>query len=51
MLTNKCENNGRFIGIIFHADDLPSYHKYVPLVEYMIDLFSLLTSGPNINNK
>jgi hypothetical protein len=45
------ENNDGFIGIIFRADDLPSYHKYVPLVEYMIDLFSLLTSDPNVNNE
>ncbi|MDF0682462.1 MAG: PsbP-related protein [Candidatus Nitrosocosmicus sp.] len=45
------ENNDGFIGVIFHADDQPSYDKYVPLVEHMIDSFGLSASGPIISEE
>lgn len=45
------ENNDAFIGVIFHANDQPSYNKHVPLVEHMIDTFSLSSSGPIISEE
>ena len=43
------ENNDGFIGIIYHADDQPSYDKYPRLVEHMITSFALSSSGPIIS--